>query len=109
VAHGTVDEVVSAAGRRSSVTVRVADLAAAATVLRRADLPVERDGDALRVAIDPDDAQHVTRVLAAADLWVTELRPDRFSLEDVFLELTGAAPGIADGVRSDDELQEAMA
>ena len=29
-------------------------------------------------------------LLAGADQWVTELRPDRFSLEDVFLELTAS-------------------
>ena len=45
------------------------------------------NGD-LRVDIAPERAGDVTQVLAEAGQWVTELRPDRFSLEDVFLELT---------------------
>ena len=30
----------------------------------------------------------MTQTLAGAGQWITELRPERFSLEDVFLELT---------------------
>ncbi len=88
VAEGTVDEVISRAGHRSSVLVRVADLDAGERALRAAQLTVERVGGALRVAVAPDEAGEVTRLLAHADQWVTELRPERFSLEDVFLELT---------------------
>jgi hypothetical protein len=35
-------------------------------------------------------APDVTRALAAADLWVTELRVEEASLEDLFLEITGS-------------------
>lgn len=46
-----------------------------------------RDGR-LRVEVEPDRAAEVTKVLAAADHFVTEVRPDETSLEDVFLRLT---------------------
>jgi ABC-2 type transport system ATP-binding protein len=88
VAQGTVDDVVSSAGRPPSVLVAVGDLEAGRRLLQQAGLDVERVGDALRVGIAPTSAGDVTRVLAAGDQWVTELRPDRFSLEDVFLDLT---------------------
>ena len=88
VAHGTVDEVISKAGHRSTVLVKVTDLDAGEHALREARIGVQRVDDALRVDVSPDASGDVTRVLAAADQWVTELRPERFSLEDVFLELT---------------------
>jgi ABC-2 type transport system ATP-binding protein len=88
VAQGTVDDVVSSAGRPPSVLVAVGDLEAGRRLLQQAGLEVERVGDALRVDIAPISAGDVTRVLAAGGQWVTELRPDRFSLEDVFLDLT---------------------
>lgn len=88
VTHGTVDEVISAAGHRSSILVKVADCDGGERILRGAGLVVERSGDALRVDVPPESAGDVTRLLGGAEHWVTELRPDRFSLEDVFLELT---------------------
>ncbi|MGH9282573.1 MAG: ABC transporter ATP-binding protein, partial [Acidimicrobiales bacterium] len=72
------------------------DLAAALAVLERAGIPARQEGDALRVDVAPSEAATVTRTLASADLWVTELRPEQVSLEDVFLELTGDPTG-ADG------------
>ena len=53
---------------------------------------VGREAEALRVEVSPDSAGDVTRVLAQAGQWITELHPDHFSLEDVFLELTSSAP-----------------
>lgn len=88
VAQGTVDEVIASAGRGASVLAKTTDLAAGEDTLRRAGLGVERVGDALRVGIDPARAACVTRLLADAGQWVSELRPERSSLEDVFLELT---------------------
>ena len=88
VTHGTVDEVLAAAGHRAAVLVKTDDLAAGALVLCRAGMAVERVDDALRVDVGSADASEVTRLLADAGQWVTELRPHRFSLEDVFLELT---------------------
>jgi ABC-2 type transport system ATP-binding protein len=90
VTHGTVEEVISTAGHRSSVLVKVDDLDLGMRALRDARLPTERVKGALRVDVHPERAGDVTRVLAAAGQWVTELRPDRFSLEDVFLELTSS-------------------
>jgi hypothetical protein len=40
------------------------------------------------VDLPPDQAEWVTRVLAAKDLYVSELRPEEVDLETVFLELT---------------------
>jgi ABC-2 type transport system ATP-binding protein len=88
IASGTVDEIISSAGHGAAVLVRMTDLDAGHDVLCRADLNVQRGDDQLRVGIDPDDAGEVTRLLADAGVWVTDLRPDRYSLEDVFLELT---------------------
>lgn len=88
VTHGTVTEVIAAAGHRAGVLVQVADLDVGERVLRGAGVPVERVDGALRVGVSPDDAADVTRLLASADQWVTTLQPDRCSLEDVFLELT---------------------
>jgi ABC-2 type transport system ATP-binding protein len=88
VTHGTVDEVMATAGHRASVLVRVDDLRAGEAALRRARLPVEPVDGLLRVDVDPASAAEVTRTLAGAGQWVTELRPQRFSLEDAFLELT---------------------
>ena len=88
ISHGTVEEVIATAGHRSSMLVKVADLDAGARALRRASMVVERVDGSLRVDVPPESAQEVTRVLAQTDQWVTELRPVRFSLEDVFLELT---------------------
>ena len=88
VTHGTVEEVISTAGHRASVLVKVKDLDLGMRALRDANFTTERVNGDLRVDIAPERAGDVTRVLAAAGQWVTELRPDRFSLEDVFLELT---------------------
>jgi ABC-2 type transport system ATP-binding protein len=90
VAQGTVDELISNAGHRSTVLVKVADLDAGEQALRSARMGVQRVDGALRVDVSPDAAADVTRALVAADQWVTELRPERFSLEDVFLELTAS-------------------
>jgi len=95
VAHGTVDEVMSAAGHQASLLVKVDDLAQGHRVLRKASLQAERVEGALRVALEPTAAGDVTRLLAAAGLWVTELRPERISLEDVFLELTSGEEAAA--------------
>lgn len=88
VTHGTVDEVVAEAGRPPAMLVVVPDPEAGERVLRRAGLTVERSGATLRVDIAPESAGRLTRLLATDDQWVTDLRPDRFSLEDVFLDIT---------------------
>jgi ABC-2 type transport system ATP-binding protein len=49
---------------------------------------VSLEGDHLKVGLPADRAAEVTRVLADRGLYLTELRPETVSLEDVFLELT---------------------
>ena len=96
VTQGTVDEVISAAGHRASTLVKVDDLDRGMRALRDAHLATQRVDEYLRVDVPPERAGDVTRVLAAAGQWVTELRPDRFSLEDVFLELTSSPADLSD-------------
>ena len=58
-------------------------------MLDAAGIHAASDGDALRVALPPEEAATVTKALAADGLYLTELRPDEADLETVFLELTG--------------------
>lgn len=87
VAEGSVAAVLSSAGRTGMV-VRATDVDAGHAALVRAGLPVElRDGH-LRVGLPPESAARITHVLAAERVWITELRPEEHTLEDIFLELT---------------------
>ena len=92
VASGTVAEVMARTGRESSVFVSVDDLVAGARVLDDAGMPNEPVAGGLRVHVDATQCGRISMALAGAGLWVTELRPQRANLEDVFLELT-ARPG----------------
>jgi len=87
VASGSVAEVL-ARGRREALTVRLDDLEAGLTALTEAGFEASRDGDHLKVDLPTDRAAEVTRALADRGLYLTELRPEVVSLEDVFLELT---------------------
>ena len=87
VADGSVADVL-ASRASSGVIVRATDLEAAERLLTNAGLASTRDGDHLRVSVDPKDAAHVTRVLAWGGVYVSELRPLEADLETVFLELT---------------------
>jgi ABC-2 type transport system ATP-binding protein len=91
ITQGTVDEVMAKGGHQASVLVRLDDMAAGADVLRRTFPAVERVNGYLRVNVDPTRSGDINRTLVAAGLWATELRPDRSSLEDIFLELTNPA------------------
>jgi len=94
VKAGPVHEVL-AAGRARGMLVRVSDPEAGRRALEAAQLPATVDGGVLRVDVQPDQGERVTRALAAADLYPSELRPDEVDLETVFLELTkdeGLAP-----------------
>jgi len=88
VAAGQVGEVL-ASGRPPGLLVGLDDLGAGAAVLAAAGWPVEQLPGRLRVGVAPEHAARVTQALAAHELWVTELRPEEVSLEDLFLELTG--------------------
>ena len=87
VTSGRVEDVVGSQAA-SVLRVRVADLEAAQRQLDGNGLRVTREPNHLLVegAADPAD---VTRLLAAADLYLTELTPVRPDLESVFLHLTG--------------------
>jgi ABC-2 type transport system ATP-binding protein len=91
VTEGPVTDVL-AHGRSSRLVVRVEPLDAALATLRAAQLPATVDGDHLLVELAPAEGARVTRVLADARIYVSELRPEEVDLETVFLELTAAEP-----------------
>jgi ABC-type multidrug transport system ATPase subunit len=91
VAAGPVGEVLSG-GRATALVVRIDDLGRAADVLRSDGMEARLDGDALRVELSPSEGARVTRVLAERGLYVRELTPEVADLEEVFLQLTKAAP-----------------
>jgi ABC-2 type transport system ATP-binding protein len=94
ITTGTVDEVMRT-GRRAGMIVRLApnEVADGVAALTAAGIEARASPEAgtLRVAVDPADAARVTRLLAERSLYVSELRPDEATLEDVFLQLTGPA------------------
>jgi ABC-2 type transport system ATP-binding protein len=95
VAEGPVSEVL-ARGREEALIVRLPDLKAGLAALRSAGIEAELDGGHLRVALPASEASRVTEILARQNLYLSELRPEEISLEDVFLELTrepSADPG----------------
>ncbi len=87
LSSGSVEELV---GRETApgVRVRVTEPERARRLLEDAGLVVTPDGTRLYVERVQDPA-HITRVLAEAGLFVSELVPDRADLEQVFLRLTG--------------------
>ena len=87
VAEGTVAEVL-AAGKPATMLVRVPDHPAALAALAGSGIDAAPDGDMLRVRVPAAGAEAITRALASSGLWLSELRPDQVSLEDVFLRLT---------------------
>src|SRR6185503_508479 len=84
---GPVDEVL-ATTTGNGVLVKVADLEAGRRALADANIPITMVNDAIRADVPPADSERVSRTLAQAGLYVTELRPDTVDLETVFLELT---------------------
>jgi ABC-2 type transport system ATP-binding protein len=87
VAEGPVSSVL-ARGGPARMLARVDDVSSAAAVLATAGIVSERAGDYLRIDVAPADGAHVTRMLATAGHWLSELRPDEHSLEELFLDLT---------------------
>ncbi|MDQ3385875.1 MAG: ABC transporter ATP-binding protein [Actinomycetota bacterium] len=86
VASGSVGEVLAPGGPRLLVRVDRGD--AALAVLTAAGVEVEVRGEVLSVAVTPEDAAHVSRLLGEAGIWPSELRADESSLEQRFLDLT---------------------
>jgi ABC-2 type transport system ATP-binding protein len=84
---GPVDEVLATTGG-TGVIVKLADLEAGRAALAAANIPASITGDAIRAEVPTDQSELVSRTLAQAQLYVTELRPDTVDLETVFLELT---------------------
>ncbi len=89
VASGKVDEVLASSSERG-MFVKAIDLEAASRTLAGQGFRVNPDGVGLKVEATPDDAERISRTLASAEIYVTELRPIQADLETVFLELTGA-------------------
>jgi len=87
IKSGPVREVLAGGGGEALI-VRLRDLQAGAAALASAGMAVTTAGDALRVAVSSAESEKVSRTLAEAGLYVTELRPDEQDLETVFLELT---------------------
>jgi ABC-type multidrug transport system ATPase subunit len=87
VTAGPVDEVL-AAGRARGLLVKLGDLGGGRRALEATGFTVALAGDTLRVDAPPERAESVSRTLAEAGLFLTELRPDEVDLETVFLELT---------------------
>jgi ABC-2 type transport system ATP-binding protein len=87
VLTGRVDDVLAEAAR-PALLVGLQDPIAGSAVLRAAGLLVEPSERLLRVAVPAGDGARVTKLLADAGLYVSELRPDTVSLEDLFLDLT---------------------
>ncbi len=94
VTAGSVKDVL-ASKRSGAMLVRVEHLDAGADALRAAGAPVERLDGRLRVGVTPEHGAWITATLAGAGQWVTELRPDEVSFEDLFIELTSDDPGEA--------------
>lgn len=89
VAAGSVSDVLLR-GHRSSLRVGVADLDAGLLALHEAGIPATRNETHLHIDLPSTQAARVSEALARVQLWVTELRSDEVTLEEVFLELTAA-------------------
>jgi ABC-2 type transport system ATP-binding protein len=89
IAQGPVDEVLAVRGGNAFV-VRAAKIREAKRALDQAGLKATFRGDkSLRVIAQSQGPARITRALAEAGIYLTELRPEEISLEAVFLELTG--------------------
>jgi ABC-2 type transport system ATP-binding protein len=89
IAQGPVEEVLAVRGGNAFV-VRSPKVRTAKKVLHDAGFAASFRGDqSLRVVADQREAGAITRALADAGIYLTELRAEEISLEAVFLELTG--------------------
>jgi ABC-type multidrug transport system ATPase subunit len=88
VAEGTVDDL--RARTRESLVVRAEPVEEARRLVAGYErvVKVEVFDGILRVETDPRQAPSINRALVGAGIAVSELRPERASLEEVFLELT---------------------
>jgi ABC-2 type transport system ATP-binding protein len=87
VLSGRVADVLASAAR-PVLLVRLPELAAGADVLRAAGFEIEPSPAMLHVVAPLTEAGRVTKLLADRGLYVTELRPESVTLEELFLEMT---------------------
>ena len=86
IASGSVTEIVASHQMTDSVRLSVDTPSLAASVLSEQGFEVVRDGEVLIVS--GGNTRHVTQILAAAGLEITEMTKARASLEDAFISLT---------------------
>ena len=89
VAAGPVDDVLASKHGIRGLVVRLADLERGRAALVEAGIEVTVKGDHLRVELPPSESERVNRILVRKRLYLSELRAEEISLEDVFLDLTG--------------------
>jgi ABC-2 type transport system ATP-binding protein len=87
VAAGTVDDLRGQDGLR--IRAEPVELARRLTSAHASVRDVAIENGVLHVATDPAEAAALNRELVTAGVAVAELRPERASLETVFLQLTG--------------------
>ena len=89
VSEGSVDEL---RGSHEEVLLRAEPAAEAIRVARQANFDVSEetsDGE-LRIAAHEDSVPELARLLVEAGVGIRELRPERRSLEDAYLEVAGS-------------------
>jgi ABC-2 type transport system ATP-binding protein len=89
VASGTVEDVLRG-GASNTTLLRVTKPVAAQRTLKAAGIESTRDGDVVRATTPAKGAQELVKVLAAGNVFPSEVRPDEADLEEVFLRLTTA-------------------
>ncbi len=87
VTQGPLESLLDSGGTR----VTIGDLDAGLRALAAAGLAARIDDHAL--VVDSQDGSTISRILAGAGLYPSELRPARSTLESVFLGMTGGAEG----------------
>ena len=77
---------------KSQVRIRTTDDARAMASLKKAGWPMDGESDdGLKITATPGDEWKISRDLAEARIYLTEMTPSGASLEEGFLEVTGSA------------------
>lgn len=95
VAVGPIGDVLATAGA-GALRVRVADPGAAREALAAAGIDSVVTHGFLRVGCAPADGARITEILAAKNLYVSEMRPVQPTLEAAFLGLTSPTSSVRD-------------
>ncbi len=88
IASGSVGEILKLGQQAGGHIVQVPDPRAAADVLAAAGMSATLQGSELLVATGEHGPAHINEVLGRNGIWLSGLRPQSRTLEDVFLELT---------------------